>query len=104
MQDKMPAKCQKECQNICQIECQNICQKIHPDGMSGTMSELCVGVGLTRRKLFFGDRCSKIKRKRNIKKRLPLKQECLSSLDSRITSGKNASLILNLDNKHTRVN
>jgi len=47
--------------------------KIHPDGMSGTMSELCVRVGLTRRKLFFfGERCSKIKRKRKIKKRLPL--------------------------------
>ena len=31
--------------------------KIHPDGMSGTMSELCVRVGLTRRKLFFLVNC-----------------------------------------------
>ena len=52
-------ECQKECQNICQKVCQNRCQKEPqsiwskewlPDDMSETMSELCIRVGITRRK------------------------------------------------------
>ena len=64
-QNRRQIECQKECHSICgkvcQIECQSKCQKnvrintpcILPNGMSETLSEKYLRVGITPRKYMF---------------------------------------------------